>query len=358
MKIVLVGYLHGSGGAERQIIMLANALTVYKHDVYLLILAKNNPCYEISDKVNRVVLTHCETKYGVKIINRFLAYRNCLVKLQPDVTIHYWLQSAYFTTMIPSKIRGRIIYSERGDPYDSEYDGLLGVIRNMAFKQIDGFVFQSEGARDYFDMKVKSRSAIIHNSISVPINKYPIPEIREQRIVSVGRLHPQKNQRLLIDAFAYISSKYPEYILDIYGDGVLQAYLENQIEKLNLKEKITIYHSRKDIFDCIWKASLFILSSDYEGMPNALMEAMALGLPCISTDCRPGGAKTLIQDGKNGFIVPTNDLKALAEKMEYVLSHKQEADKIALKAHDIINTHTQQYIFDQWNNYIAQIVSR
>ncbi|WP_303208403.1 glycosyltransferase [Bacteroides oleiciplenus] len=358
MKIALVGYLHGSGGAERQIIMLANALAAYNHDVYLLILAQNNPCYEISDKVNRVVLTHCEKKYGVKIINRFLAYRNCIIKLQPDVTIHYWLQSAYFTAMIPSKKRGRIIYSERGDPYDSEYYGLLGIIRNVAFKQIDGFVFQSEGAKNFFDIKVKSRSIIIHNSVSVPIDKYLVPKVREQRIVSVGRLHPQKNQKLLIDAFACISSKYPEYMLDIYGDGALQDYLENQIEKLNLKKKITIYNSRKDIFDCIRKASLFVLSSDYEGMPNALMEAMALGLPCISTDCRPGGARTLIQDGENGFIVPTNDPKALAEKIEYVLSHKQEADRVALKAHDIMNTHTQQYIFDQWNSYIMQIVSK
>jgi glycosyltransferase involved in cell wall biosynthesis len=357
MRIVLVGYLHGSGGAERQIIMLANALAVRNHDVYLVVLAQNNPCYEILDKVHVVILTHCEVKYGIKILNRYLAYRKIIIELHPDITIHYWLQSAYFTTMIPLKKRGRIIYSERGDPYDSEYYGLLGIVRNIAFKRVDGFVFQSDGAKDYFDIKIRNRSIVIHNPVSVPINKYAIPEVREQKIVSVGRLHPQKNQKLLIDAFSYISSMFRTYTLDIYGDGALQEQLENQIRELNLENRVVIYNSRKDIFDSIRNASLFVLSSDYEGMPNALMEAMALGLPCISTDCRPGGARAIIQDGENGFIVPTNDPIALSEKMKYVLLHKQKADQVALKAVDILHTHTQQYIFDLWDNYLIEVIN-
>jgi glycosyltransferase involved in cell wall biosynthesis len=355
MKIALVGYLHGSGGAERQIIMLANILSARNHDVSLVILAKNNPCYEISSKVNVVDLSSCEVKYGVRILNRFLAYKECLDKLQPDLTVHYWLQSAYFTALISPKKRGKIVYSERGDPYDAEYSGLLGIVRNWAFKQMDGFVFQSEGARDYFGMNIRNCAIVIHNSVSVPENKYSIPEEREPRIVSVGRLHPQKNQKLLMDAFASISSIFPEYTLDIYGDGILKSQLENRIKELNLADRIRIHNSRKDIFECIRTASLFVLSSDYEGMPNALMEAMALGLPCISTDCRPGGARTLIQDGENGFIVPSNDPVALAEKMKYVLSHKSKADRIAYKAQDILKTHTPQFIFDLWNEYIVNL---
>ena len=122
-----------------------------------------------------------------------------------------------------------------------------------------------------------------------------------------------------LDAFALIADKYPNLTLEFYGDGLFNKEIQSKINAMGLTERVHLHASRKEIFNCIRTARLFVLTSDYEGMPNALMEAMALGLPCISTDCRPGGARTLIKSGKTGIIVPLRNVNALADKMMYCL---------------------------------------
>lgn len=355
MKIACVGYLHGSGGAERQIIMLANALSEKGHEVHFAILAENKSKYGIADKVIVHDLTNVEAAKENKILNRFHALKKMLNELQPDISIHYWLQSAYFCTLMGKLVSGKVIYSERGDPGDAEYKGALGIVRNLAFKRIDGFVFQSEGARDYFKESVKRRSVVIHNSVSIPEDKYLKPcESREKKIVNVGRFHPQKNQKLLIDAFYNIAAEFPEYTLEIYGDGELREELQTQIDALGLTERVLLKGTTKNILDYVYTASLFVLTSDYEGMPNALMEAMAIGVPCISTDCRPGGARTLIENGTNGWITPVCDKKELAKRMTAVLHCPQNAEEVALKATKIRDTHTSKTVFCAWEKFLEK----
>lgn len=355
MKILTVGYLQGAGGAERQIVLLSNQLALRNHEVVLCILAENKSYYTINDSVEIIDLSKKEDKTKFNIIKRLLSFRKCVKQIKPDIIINYNLQSAYFCLTLPKDIRGKVVYSERGDPYDKEYSGILGKVRDYTVKQMDGLVFQSEGARDYFPDEVIKKSIVIHNSVNVPQEKFPTPNVREKRIINVGRLHPQKNQKLLIDAFARISKSFPDYVLELYGDGELHDELQKQIRDLGLNERVVIYPSRKDLWDCIYKASLFVLASDYEGMPNVLMEAMSLGLPCISTDCRPGGARTLIDDGVSGIIVPCGDVCALSEKMESLLSNSVMAESLAKHARLIQNTHTEQMIFDKWNNYLNHL---
>ena len=356
MRIQIVAYLHGSGGAERQITLLANYMAQKGHDVHFVILADCNIRYSINENIKIYNLSKEESGRGIiRIIKRYKALKKTTRKIKPDVSIHYWLQSAYFSVMFSREYRGKVIYSERGDPYDKEFNGIVGIIRWLADFKIDGFVFQSEGARDFFSESIKQRSVIIHNSVNIPRDKYPNSIIRENRIVNVGRLHPQKNQKILIDAFALISSKYSDYILEIYGEGELRASLEKQILNKGLQGRVILCGATKNIFDRIHNASLFVLTSDYEGIPNALLEAMALGMPCISTDCRPGGARTLIENGKNGFIVPVNDAGSLSERMDYVLSHRTIADSIAAQARSIVDSHTDKAVFDRWEQFLSKI---
>lgn len=355
MKIVTVGYLHGSGGAERQIIMLSNELAQRGHNVHLVVLNEYKSPYPVSGDVIIHDLTNVE--YGkFRIFQRFKAFQKVLSKIQPDVTINYNLQSAYFSLLIKKNWTGKVLYSERGDPYDIEYSGLLGIVRNITYKNMDALVFQSEGARDFFKIGPKQKAIVIHNSVSVPQDKYPIAKKRDNRIVTVGRLHPQKNPHLLLNAFAKIASGYPMVTLEFYGDGELHDELQKKINTLGLADRIRLNASRKDIFDCIRNARLFVLPSDYEGMPNALMEAMSLGLPCISADCRPGGARTLIEDGKNGFIVPVKDIDAMADKIAYLLDNPDAAEKIALEARHLGETHTNKVVFDEWNKFLEMVI--
>ena len=358
MKIVTVASLHGNGGAERQIIMLSNALVDRGHDVTLIALAECNLCFELSSRVKLIDLSGVEKNKGNKIVNRFIAYRRMIKGIMPDVSVHYFFQSAYFSVVLPKKRRGKIIYSERGDPYDSEFSGALGVIRWLADFFIDGFVFQSKGAQFFFSDKIKARSVIIPNSVSITnIEEYPVQTVREKRIVSIGRLHPQKNFQLLLEAFSKIAFDFPEYQLEIYGDGEQKEELIALSEKLGLSERVHFIPPQRQIFKLIYKASLFVLTSNFEGMPNALMEAMALGLPCVSTDCRPGGARDLIKDNENGFIVPVGDVKTLSNRIAFVLEHPLESGLIAAKARNIINTHTPERSFGLWEDFIKKVTN-
>ena len=358
MKLALCAYLHGNGGAERQITMLANAMVERGHEVHFLVLSEFNKKYEISPLVHIHDLTRDEKKALHPIIGRYKALKRAYKEIKPDCTIHYNLQSAYLTAAMPKNIYCKSIYSERGDPYDKEYDGLLGIVRNWCIKRTDGFMFQSEGARDFFGAEIAKRSVVIHNSVSVSVEKYPMPESRDNRIVSVGRLHEQKNIPLLIDAFAEIAEEFPECTLENYGDGQLREILQQKIDKLGMAGRIRLLPARKDLFSAIRTARLFVLSSDYEGMPNALMEAMALGLPCVATDCRPGGARTLIEDGINGYVVPRMNVNALADKMRYVLLHPDMANTISYGGRKIANTHTEKKTFDKWEAFIMKVVKR
>ena len=359
MKIVCIGYLHGTGGAERQIIMLANAMVEKGHEVHLIILADNKSQYEKFKKIKIHDLSKSELKKGNKIINRFLALKKKLKEIKPDISIHYWFQSVYFCAMMAKSITGKVIYSERGDPGDSEYKGLLALIRKISLKKVDGFVFQSKGAQKYFNNTVINKSIVIPNSVHKDIEKYKSPCIyREKKIINIGRLNPQKNQKLLINSFAAVLENYQDYILEIYGDGNLKNDLEKQIENLNLQNKIFLKGTVKNILDCIYNASLFILSSDFEGMPNALMEAMAIGVPCISTDCRPGGAREIINNGKDGFIVPIQDEKFLKEKILWCLSHKKETEEMANKAFVNMKRFKAEKLFTQWERFFYQIYKK
>lgn len=355
MKLALIAYLHGSGGAERQIVLLANEMSARGHETHLVVLCDNKSQYKIESSVIVHDLSIQERTGQFRIQKRYSLFKKEMQGIRPDITINYNLQGAYFSLLAGRKVCGKILYSERGDPYDSEYAGLLGMVRDITCKHLDAFVFQSEGAKTFFHLSPKQKAVVIHNSVVVPQDKYPIPSARDNRIVTVGRLHPQKNPYLLVDTFALIADKYPDVTLEFYGDGGLKEKIQAKINAMGLAKRVYLNASRKDIFDCIRTARLFVLTSDYEGMPNALMEAMALGLPCISTDCRPGGARTLIENGKNGIIVPTRNANALAEKMIYLLDHPQEAERMAQEAYKIGETHTNEVTFDKWNQFLFNI---
>ena len=161
----------------------------------------------------------------------------------------------------------------------------------------------------------------------------------------------------LIKAFADVSKNFPDYKLVIYGDGSRKDEYIKLAESLGVAEKVSFPGYVTDIGGKIADASLFVLSSDYEGMPNALMEAMALGLPCISTDCPCGGPRFLIKDGVNGLLVPVGDREALGEAMRKILDSPFFALSCASNAQDICKTLAPDKIYGEWEKYITAVAA-
>lgn len=355
-KIVFVGSLSGFGGAQKSLIMIANGLAGLGLDITIVSFNSDRIVYDIFDSIKVIPIADNEKLKIGRIITRFWNLKKKLKKIKPDLVISFWVQPAIFIAVLSKFIRFKTIYSERGDPSDKEYNGLLGFLRNIFFMFIDGFVFQTKGAKKYFSNSIQNRSVVINNSVPLKYNDFPIPAERKKIIVNVGRLHEQKNQELLINSFAEISEKFPEYKLEIYGEGELKNRLDGYIKNLNLEKKVYLKGATKNLFDEIVGSSLFVLSSDYEGMPNALMEAMALGIPCISTDCSPGGAKELITTGENGIITPRNSVAELAEAMKYMLENKNESERMGRNSKKICNTHSEDVILNYWKEYVIEVL--
>lgn len=351
MKIVFLSYLHGFGGAEKQNVMLANAMAERGHNVTLISISSDNNCYPLDERVKYIFIPDKKTN-ALRIVTRYIDIKKKLKELRPDVTVNFWFQSAYMTAFMKKSITGKVIYSERGDPGDKEYSGALGVIRKIALPRIDGFVFQSKGAQGYFSASVQSRSTIIPNPVFVNAEDFPAVKTRRKAIVTVGRLHPQKNQKLLINAFKQIADKIPEYTLEIYGEGELKEELQKLIDNLNLSNRVFLMGTSKEIHKLIYDAALFVLSSDYEGLPNTLIEAMALGIPSISTDCKPGGARQIIDDKENGIIVERNNAEKLAEAMHIILTEAEIGNKFSVSSKKKMMMYKPKTIYYQWEKYL------
>ena len=172
MKIVFLSYLHGFGGAEKQNIMLANSMVGKGHDVTLISICANNVCYELDSRIKYIYLPD-RVKGPLRILDRFLGIRKLLNEIRPDVTVNFWFQSSYLTALMKKNTVGKVIYSERGDPGDKEYSGVLGIVRNIVLPRIDGFVFQSRGAQNYFNDSVKEKSVVNPNPLFINRENYP-----------------------------------------------------------------------------------------------------------------------------------------------------------------------------------------
>lgn len=354
MILAFIGYMHGFGGAEKQMVQLANAMQEIGHDVSFISMCDNNECFPINESIHRYFIK--DSGNGVKkIVCRYFGLKKCLGIIRPDIVVNFWFQSAYFTAFMKKKIRGKVIYAERGDPGDREYYGLLGIIRRLSLYRIDGFVFQSKGAKNYFDDKVQKKSIVIHNPCFINKIENSRYNSNSKKIISVGRLHEQKNQKLLIDAFNKAKPYMQDVELHIFGDGELKKELMEQIETNALDNSVFLRGTTKNIYEEMKKAVIFVLSSDYEGLPNVLIEAMALGIPCISTDCKPGGAREIINNGNDGVIVSCNDCDELSKAIVDLYIDSKKRKQFSQKCPAIVDRFSPSVIYSKWNDFFEKL---
>lgn len=355
MRITLfIGGLSG-GGAERVTCSLATYLVNKNHDVEILTVSDEAPAYPLDKRVTRYSLTGKLFRKGLlrnflRII-RFILYlmrRKCdaYVVLLPRTT--FMLLNMRFLT------KSKIIAAQRIMPASLKPD-VQKKLQKIAIKA-DAWVFQTKEQSDWFVPHIgESKTIVIPNAINPDFLNNVYNGDREKVIVSAGRMTKQKNQELLIKAFTAVHKDFPNYRLVIYGEGPFLQGLQETTKGLGLSKYISFPGYMTNVGQKIKNTSLFVLSSDYEGMPNALMEAMALGLPCVSTDCDGGGAKYLIENEKNGLLVPKGDVDALATAMEKMLSDRNFAECCGREAHKICERLAPEKIYGEWESFIKEI---
>ena len=245
-------------------------------------------------------------------------------------------------------LKVKVIGSERNDPAQVENRKMLNWLRMQLYKKLDILVCQTDEAKAYFPKAIQKKSVVILNPVTDSLPA-PYQGVRKHRVVSFSRLEPQKNIPMLLEAFKIFQTSHPDYVLDIYGMGSLRDEL---IEKAKENPSIHIQPYTTDIHRTILDAAMFALSSDYEGLSNAMIEAMGCGIPTIVTDCPCGGARMVIQDGENGILVPVRDGEKMAEAMCRVADDRNLADKLSRNGIKIRETLDKRKIAKQWETVI------
>ena len=281
-----------------------------------------------------------------------------LLKEKPDVLFSL-CRGANYRAVLAAKGTGvPVIISVRSDPkvdYSSKAHKLLS---SYLYSKAAGAVFQTTGARDFFPEKIAAKSRVILNPIGEKFAGFEQAGERRKTVVAVGRHNYAKDYMTLAKAFERVLKDHPEYELEIYGhdsrdNSLLQ--LKEWIKSHKLEEKILIMGDTDDVPGKIRDAACYVLSSSFEGMPNALMEAMALGLPVLATDCPAGGPKALIEDGINGLLCETGNFREMADGINKYLEYPEKAAELGRAAMEIRELAGIKKITDEWLEYAESV---
>ena len=327
MKIIFVIPNMAGGGTERVISLLSDEYIKMGFEVAIMQFAGYKNTYKLNDKVEDFSVALQSKGNPFIMITRLSAMRRYF-KNNPDSYIFAFnVTGAVYSVIATFGMKRRILAAERNDPDKCK----MKKMRNWAYKHADRITVQTPDGISCFPAWAADKIVVIPNPIDASI-----PErytgIRSKSIVTVGRLHEQKNHALLLDAFADFSKQFPEYELHIYGQGELEQILKAQAEGLHINKKVVWHGFCADVREKIRDAAMFVLSSDYEGISNSMLEALAMGIPTISTDCPIGGARIYVTPEESGLLVPVRDKKALAEAMTRVASDEALAEKMSLNA--------------------------
>lgn len=341
-KILFVIAQLGNGGAERVIATLANHCARSGHDVSIITFRDADKAYPVSDEVKRIKLEFSGNKV-LKICRRISAIRRYIKENQIDVYISFELNYGF---LCAAGQKAKYITSMRNDPKNDVLNITGKILRYINFVKADRVVFQTEEIMAYFPGRIRGHGCVIMNPLRNGLAEFHGK--RDKEIVAVCRLEPQKNIPMLLAAFKKLNQQHPDYRLKIYGDGSLRGELEELSAKEGLEQAVCFMGFQADIDRKIERAAMCVCSSDYEGLSNSLIEAMAIGLPCVSTDSGGGGARAVIRHGKNGYLVPVKDAEAMFQYMNRIIENEEEAKAVSLEASKIREMLSEDIICRRW----------
>jgi len=353
MKIMICDATLMQGGAERVISILSDSLCKMGHEVEIL-LYYNRPIFY---KLNESVFVHSDEDHiGKSGVLKHIRWRRKYIKERnPDVVISFLAPFNMINIVAMAGLKIPLIVADRNDPKRVPENFLIRKARDFLYRFASGIVLQNETNRSYFSRTVQKKSAVIFNPLN--LGEYEGAALRceekSKSIVSVARVIEQKNPMMLLNAFSTLSNEFPDYNLVFYGDGDMREDVLEEAKRLGLSGRVEAPGAEKNVFEKTKSAELFVMTSNYEGMPNALIEAMCMGLPCIST--KVSGAVDVIKNGENGLLVDCNDEAALVKAMRKMLTEEDFRRKCANKASELSEDLRTEKITIQWIDFINKI---
>ena len=337
------------GGAERVVSNLSNQFIEEGYDVHIITLLTDSIEYKLNSKIKVIDISKKNIAY-YKLIIYWIKHLHKYFNENPDRrVISFFIKINIIAIIASCFTKTKLIVSERTDPFSDGRSSFFNILSYVLYKKCDYVVYQTEELASCFYKHFKKRTVVIPNPVVINdslCNQEPKANI----IVSVGNLKEAKNYYMLIEAINRIKDCLNGYKVIIYGEGVLRSDLENKIKNYSLENTIFLPGSINDVQEKIYKAKLFVLTSNYEGMSNALQEATALGLCCIATDCL--GTNEIIMDNKSGYIIKKNDDRDLADKILYLISDDETRKKFGYRAFTTSKKYSIENVIDRWEEIL------
>lgn len=355
----------GGGGSERVLSIIANFLCE-ENDIEVLLLERPKKiAYEIDNRV-KIKWPNVVTPHGNKLktvlnyIKNIRSLKNFIngeiSNLNPDVILSL-LPKADMLAYLCKKDKAAWISSERNDPWSR--NSFERLFLNHIYKKTDLLICQTNVVKDYYANQGVKNTLVIRNPLSIKLQSIGEQFEYDDFMVCVGRLDPQKNYLMLIKAFYDLKSETPiSTKLLILGEGPQRKEIMQTIQQHHLENDVILLGRKDNVGDYLHKAKFFVMSSDYEGLPNSLIEAMCCGLPVICTDFRTGAGRELV-DENNGFLVKVNDLIGMKAALKAMLEkNKTQLQNMGSSSLKKVDSLSMDIICNQWKRAIWGAVEK
>lgn len=354
-KLFLMTHNMAGGGCERVIAQLANRFAAAGVDCAVLTEYRHESFFPLEEGVRLVPLSEGAACRSRDIPRVYGALRRLVRRERPDVVLAMPEKVNVWTVLFLLGSGVPVVVSERNDPERHPESRLKRLLRRLVYPFARGFIFQTEQQAAYFSPRIRRRGIVLDNPLDLSRVPEPCGGAREKTVVTAARLSPQKNLPLLLAAFRAFYKAHPDWTLVIHGEGEERAALERLAAELPAGA-VSLPGASGDVLERMKNGGMFVLSSDFEGMPNALIEAMAMGLCCIATDCPAGGPAALISDGENGLLTPVGDSAALAQAMLRAAEEPGLAARLGEAALGIRTRLDADVVAEKWRTYLERSI--
>ncbi len=348
----------GNGGTEHVAVNVAEGLYAKGYKVTVVITAIHGDELLLNKGIDLIVTEPDDKEFNKGRLGNFRercrTLRNIWLEERPDAIISFIGKNNMMALLTTWGMKIPVYVAVRGEPTKEYYNAGLRLISKTLFAKAEGIIVQTHRMMEYFPHYLRKKCIILPNSVGKEfVNNKNADRTPDNTIVTVGRCNENKNHKMLIDAFSPLKDKYPDLCVYIYGEGESRGGLLEYVKERGISDRVFLPGEVTDTKNLIKNAGIFVLTSDTEGMPNALIEAMALGLPVISTDCPCGGPAELIKDGVNGLLVPVRDTKALSTALDKLLGDENLRIDLGEQASHIADELEYNKVIDRWIRVIG-----
>lgn len=365
MKILMLVSSLGSGGAERVAVTLCSAWAARGDRVTLMptFSGRGDCFYDLHPEVRLIYLADLVKKANQNFYGKFLRFkglRKFCIESQPDVIVSF-LTNVNIVSIVASIGLGiPVVVSERTDPFVRRLSILYRLLRSLTYPFADALVVQTHAVASKCEVnRWRTRFlCVIPNPVPqsiVETQKLGSNDFKKT-LLAVGRFDEGKQFDRLISIFSILANQHPDWLLRIVGDGPTRSALQQQLIDLELDGRVELPGRSNAIAEEFAKADAFVMTSKYEGFPNVLVEAMAVGLPCVAFDC-PSGPREISMDGQVALLVPLNDENAMAQALGRLMNGAEFRHSLGIRARNsVVERFSLDKILMQWSKLFSVVI--